>query len=229
MEFEQYNGIWIRTGEYGQQDRSVVDEVVLEDSYQVKDIPSFGSGEVVIDVGSHIGCFAKVWHDKNPEARILCVEACQENIPLLERNVGEFATIIHAACIYDPRDIMLLNSIQPGGRATGGSMVRPAGFHIGPEYEEMYWPDNRPLPKVSIEDLMVAIKTDHIDVLKLDCEGDEFSIFDNSMSLDRCRLILGEYHDANRWKKVVDEKFCDWKYDHIFTSGELGIFRLQRI
>lgn len=228
MQFKKYHNIWIRSGEYGLQDKAVVDEVVLEDSYQTKKLPSAGSGEIVIDIGSHIGCFAKVWHDKNPSARIVCVEACPENIPLLERNVGDFASIVHAACTYDSRELMLLNSVQTGGRATGGSMVRPSGFVIGPEYEGMYWPDHRPLPKVSIEDLLLALMATHVDVLKLDCEGDEFSILENSTSLNRCKMILGEYHGINEWNELRLRKFSGWKYDHIFSSGPLGIFHLTQ-
>jgi hypothetical protein len=66
---------------------------------------------------------------------------------------------------------------------------------------------------------------DEIDILKLDCEGSEFSILENTTMLDRIRVIVGEYHDKPRFEKLVAERFADWKL-RILHEGEPGAFWL---
>ena len=116
-------GFWVRADNV-EQDLVVVRDIVQGDAYRTA-LLSGDAFNVVIDVGAHIGTFAVLWHAKNPRARIVCVEACPENIPALEKNVGAFATVIHAACTYQKRPLGLLNAVRPQCESTGGSMVVP--------------------------------------------------------------------------------------------------------
>lgn len=218
--------ILIRSNEFAQQDADVVMEVIGRDVYQTGRVDHRGAGEVVFDIGAHIGSFSVLWKRKNPGARIVCVEACPENIPVLMANVAHFATaIVHAACTYDKGDIALLNSVMPGGVATGGSGILTEDLRDKP-FPDYYWKDFRPLDKVTLESLMDAVGVDRIDVLKLDCEGSEFSILENTPSLDRIGIIFGEYHGLTRWEELRQRKFANWKYAELSRVGDLGTFQL---
>jgi FkbM family methyltransferase len=48
---------------------------------------------------------------------------------------------------------------------------------------------------VTLEEIMEGLGVDHIDLLKLDCEGSEIDILQNTLSRERIRFVLGEYHD----------------------------------
>lgn len=224
--FEEYLGIKVRQGSHGQQDRDVVREVILNDGYKLEirkirnDAKSF-----VIDIGAHIGTFARAWHDRDPFASIVCVEVCPENLPILHANTDAIARVECAACTYEAGEIRLLNSIKVDGTATGGSIVVKEGQMT--TYGNLYWLDARPIRKITLEEIMVENGFPRIDCLKLDCEGSEFSILQNATCLDRVGFICGEYHGRDKWEDLVHTKFSNWGYAHLCTSGELGIFHLQ--
>ena len=225
---------WIRSNN-AQQDLVVVKDIAEDDSYHVAELPM--PRPVVVDVGAHIGCFSKRVHERNPLAQIIAVECCPENIPALKKNIGGFATVIQAAVTYE-KDLTLLNAVYPGCVTTGGSVVLPRSVleqRVGKDglqeqplnvANQPYWADFRRVTSLTVEDILQSNGLDHIDILKLDCEGSEFSILEGTTSLDRIGLIVGEYHGKERFLKLVAERFVDWKL-RILKDGELGTFWLQ--
>lgn len=217
-------GIWVRDDNV-RQDMVVVNDIFLQDAYKTKLLhPRQRRGEVVVDVGAHIGCFAKLWHQLDPTACILCVEACPENLEALRANVGDFASVVHAACTYEPGEMALLNTVQPHCENTGGSTVVPLkDLDAAPDkLGEVYWRDRRSLPKVTLEDLMKRLGVDYIDVLKLDCEGSEYSILGKTPLLHRIGFVLGEYHGRDRWNHFRAERLAAWDYGHMVDAGDFG-------
>jgi FkbM family methyltransferase len=220
---------WVRD-DNTEQDMVVVKDVYQGDCYRISLLGKFADDEVIVDVGAHIGAFAKLWHKRNPRARIICVEACPENLACLQANVGDFATVVHAACTYEEGELALLNAVRPHCESTGGSTVIPAdklddASLRQPGYE--YWHDRRPLRKVTLEELMAQMGVNHIDLLKLDCEGSEFSILEKTPSRSRIHFILGEYHGLQRWDEMRPRVFYGWDYGHMYAhESGLGNFHL---
>lgn len=207
------------------------------------DLPTRGAGEVVVDVGAHIGSFARKWWDKNRKASIFCFEACRENMPFLRINVGSFAQCFCGAVTYETGNVRLLNSIfqenREQGTATGGSRIvrvlDTGELETTETFGHTAYADDRPLKLLRLEDVVGRIDRlsgrtiDTIDVLKLDCEGSEFSILENSPSIDSAvRLIVGEFHDTSRWERLRRERFENWPYRLVSThpTKSLGIFHL---
>lgn len=208
------------------QDLTIVDDVYWRDCYKTAIIPQVvENAAVVVDIGAHIGTFAKLVHEKNPTAKIICVEACPENIEALRANVGAFAEIVHAACSYEDGELALCNAVRPDCVSTGGSIVVPAA-DVMAHAQGPYWPDTRPLPKVTLEQLGAQFGFDKIDLLKLDCEASEFSIL-GGCDIARVRFILGEYHGRERWDKFRQVRFADWDYGHMSMAGDMGNFHLR--
>jgi len=226
---------WIRN-DNAEQDLVVVKDIAEDDSYHITELPM--PRPVVVDVGAHIGCFSKKIHERNPLAQIIAVECCPENIPALKKNIGGFATVIQAAVTYE-KEVALLNAVYRNCVTTGGSVVLPRSAleqRVGNDElqeqptkvaDQPYWADFRRVTSLTVEDILQSNGLDHIDILKLDCEGSEFSILENTASLDRIGLIVGEYHGRERFLKLVASRFSDWKL-RILKDGELGTFWLQR-
>jgi FkbM family methyltransferase len=225
-------GYWVRV-DNAAQDLVVVEDIAERDSYHIDELPM--PRPVIVDVGAHIGCFSKRLHERNPLARIFAVECCPENVPALEKNIGAFATVIQAALTYEA-DVALLNAVFPNCETTGGSMVvaregvrqqLAAGELLASAADRprQYWGDLRPLRTMTLEELLTRHGLEWIDVLKLDCEGSEFSILGHTPSLERIGLIVGEYHGRQRFHDLVRRRFADWPLT-ILKEGELGTFWL---
>jgi FkbM family methyltransferase len=226
---------WIRNNN-AEQDLVVVQDIAEQDSYRIDELPM--PRPVVVDVGAHIGCFGRKFHDRNPLARIIAVECCPDNILALRKNIGGFATILQAAVTYE-KDVALLNAVFPNCVTTGGSTVisrqalerKVAAHELLTDQNDNsvkeYWADFRPVQTITLEDILEQHGFDHIDVLKLDCEGSEFSILRNTTVLDRIGIIVGEYHGKEAFLQLVQERFADWHL-RILKDGELGLFWLSR-
>jgi FkbM family methyltransferase len=224
---------WVRVNN-AKQDLVVVQDIAEEDSYRIDEIPM--PRPVIVDVGAHIGCFAKRVHQRNPLARIVAVECCPENVPVLRKNTSGFAEIVQAAVTYE-EDVALMNAVYPDCVTTGGSIVAPretirsrlAAGELTEQSDQRgeseYWADLRSMETVTLEDLMTRFRLPRIDVLKLDCEGSEFSILGETPSLDRIGLVVGEYHGRERFHRLVSERFAAWEL-RILREGELGTFWL---
>jgi FkbM family methyltransferase len=221
----QREGWWVRA-DRAEYDLVAVREVYQGDCYRMDLYDIVGDPPIVIDIGAHIGSWARLVHEKNPRARIICVEACPENMPALRANVGDFAQVVHAACTYEEGELGLLNCVSPGGQGTGGSMVGPRAVlekraSWQPAYK--YQRDLRPLAQVTLEQLMQMAGADHIDYLKLDCEFSEYSILGQTPSLHKIRFIFGEAHDRGRWEAFRRGRFRAWNYGVMSACGDFGV------
>jgi FkbM family methyltransferase len=226
---------WVRNNN-AEQDLVVVQDIAEEDSYRIAELPM--PRPVVVDVGAHIGCFCRKFYERNPLARLIAVECCPENIAALEKNVGGIVTVLQAAVTYE-KEVALLNAVFPNCVTTGGSTVlskqelerRVAAQELVIEkngkVDQQYWADFRPVRTVTLEEILQECGADQIDVLKLDCEGSEFSILRNTTILDRIGIIIGEYHGKERFLKLVEERFAGWGL-RTLKDGDLGLFWLTK-
>ena len=219
-------GIWIRA-EYHDADMVIVRDVIEEDCYRIRDLPR--PIHFAVDIGAHIGTFTIALAGQRPEAKIAAIEANELNLACLLHNVSRLAKIQHAACTHETK-VDLLSTVFPGSTNTGGSFVAPAGSDACRRMvnADEYRPAGS-VPTIKLETILVEFGWPRIDVLKLDCEGSEFSILENAACLDRVGVIVGEQHDEKRFARLVERRFprdC-WTLD-ILRSGTPGLFRLSR-
>jgi FkbM family methyltransferase len=223
----EHRGFFCHTG-LEDQDYVVIRDVYTLDAYRTALMPIRGEGEIVVDVGAHIGTFARKWREKNPLARIICVEACPENIEALRANVGEFATIMQAACTYEKRPMALLNAVTASlGISTGGSCVVPQE-EARECWDPQYHPDERPLRMITLHEIMEEFGLERIDVLKLDCEGSEFSILENA-PLEKIEFIVCESHGATRWRDLLARRFRNFDVGHMSAHGDFENWHLKNM
>ena len=216
-------GVWVRE-EYLAQDMVIVGDILLNDAYRVSLIEErVRKAKLIVDVGAHIGCFTLLLRKLNPDAIYLCVEAEPRNWEALHANVGAFAAVIGSAVSYDPRPLELWTAFTYHGcESTGGGTVAPIDAGLDPQ---RYMPVGT-VPKVTLEALRDAHNGMRIDLLKLDCEGSEFSILGNC-ELDGIAFVVGEYHGRAKWDWLREVRMPDWDYGHMSQAGDLGNFHLR--
>lgn len=232
------SGFWVRRDNVPA-DMVIVQDVYTDDCYRLGEVPL--PREVIVDGGAHIGAFAARARARNPFARIICVEACPENWEALQQNVGSYAEIVQAALTCEI-SVALLNAVWPHCVSTGGSIVvspeEAARYKAaGPECDKTvlpdgskreYWSDARPIKTITLDQLAAEKGFDHVDLLKLDIEGSEYSLLRGVSQdlLDRTRLIVGEYHGRFQFDDLVRDRFQGWKLE-ILRDGHFGLFRLS--
>ncbi len=218
---------WVRR-RWHQWDMVVVRDVLLGDCYQVDRLP--GQVRYVVDVGAHIGAFARrvTWR-LHPQGVVVCVEANPKNLPILQWNLKRLAHFrpgrfeaLWAACTYESGPLGLLDTVFDQGRTTGGSVVVRQDEERFAQPGPHYRPWKIEIPRITLEEIQKRFDMPRIDLLKLDCEGSEFSILENC-NLDRIVHIVGEYHDRQRFEKLRLGRLKDWDVK-ILKDGPLGLF-----
>ena len=222
-----WGSLWLHR-DMAEQDLVIAHDLLLHDTYRLGILgAAHCSGpQVVVDIGAHIGTFAYAYRAINEEARITCVEVAPANLPLLRANVDGFARVVAAACSYEP-ELVLLDAVFRGGESTGGSMVLPPHALPAEVRRSAYRVDpTQRVPICSLEELCGDGAGSHIDVLKVDCEGSEYSILSGTSMRDRIGMIVGEYHGRQRWHTMRRALFGDWPYSEA-VNGDLGTFHLR--
>jgi len=230
------SSFWVRDGEFEAQDRKVIQDVYVSDEYGIRYLPADmklrtrpDGQRFVVDVGAHIGTFTKLWMQKYPGDWIVPIEANPDNQEALTKNVWGLNTeenVLWGALTWDQGPVKLLNSIMPGGSATGGSVVVNESTAAPRSYGHPCYFDRRDIPAVNPADLLQRSPSGRVNVLKLDCEGSEYDILRPKFA-EQVDLILGEYHEADRWQAFInDGRFDDWFYVEISRHPRqpLGIF-----
>lgn len=214
--------------EYLDGDATVFRGVVQEDEYRVRDLPKI---DTCIDIGANIGCFARMLHARDA-SRIVCVEADPANLEILNRNVQGIASVVGAACTYEPPPLVIRSTIYRGTHNTGGSAV------ISPDTPDQSEHGTQPRYTLADEDVVTIerVMDQHafkcVDLLKLDCEGSENSILASLTAASRAQIgiILGEWHDWSAFQTSViafDKRL--WTHDFLSEPGKpFGLFRLSR-
>jgi FkbM family methyltransferase len=161
--------------------------------------------------GTAMGAFTRKAHERNPSARLFAIEAHPDNMACLAKNAGAFATLLNVALTYEGA-VGMTDSIHADNPLSGGNTVLPIAEILAdtnPAYERF----TTPLPTITLEELIAQHNIDYIDVMKMDCEGSEYSILGKTSSLAKIGIIIGEYHcGINRFKQLVADRFPlkDW-------------------
>lgn len=165
--------VWVREGT---QDFMAYEEVVEDNEYELPD--SFFQTDVIIDVGAHIGSFAMACMARGARD-IRCYEPAADNFPVLRRNVPTAQAHNVAVWASGPNQPHSLLIDRHQERSTAMSYTTP--YYNG-----------TPVPCIALDDILADVRECRL--LKLDCEGAEYSILFTSRRLRQCREIVGELH-----------------------------------
>ena len=189
-------------------DENVIDEVVTGDCYKLEQI-NLRETPNIIDVGGHIGAFSKYCAWKWPYCQIHTFEANPGNWELIESNLGAVmnkVTLYKGAAVGKvPKNKKLVINKKEANTITGGWGI------IFDDNAEVVSTDT--CATVAIDNFYSLSKVmkdmDKLDILKLDCEGSEFSIL---KELTQEELYKIDY--------IVCEVHCGALVHHNWTYGE---------
>jgi FkbM family methyltransferase len=176
-------------------DAEIVREMFFQQPYtRHVDLPDT---PVVVDIGGYIGDFSLYAVNYLGATRVVTYEPTAENMAILRRNIdlnGYADRITAVGKAVGPAGELLLN-VQA---LDAGEMH--ASSHWYPEAEQ------RRIPSVTLDELFAVHDLEHIDLLKVDCEGGEYEIFAEAtdQALQRVRNIVFEWHEVDNYRELLD-------------------------
>ena len=162
-------------------------EIFLEDCYlQGLEYPMPGS-PVIVDIGANAGFFCLYAASIRPRARIISCEPIRANFEQLSRNAsinpGLDITTLPTA-VYENTGTLKLMAESENEFTTAATVFSIDG-RVPIE-----------VPCISLQDLFVEHDLERVDLLKLDCEGSEYSILYRcpAEQLSKVRAMAVEVH-----------------------------------
>jgi FkbM family methyltransferase len=149
------------------------------------------SPRLIIDAGANIGLTSVFYANKYPEARIIAIEPEQSNFQLLRQNAAPYPKITPIQAALWNND-MELDLFDPGlGHYGFQTNAKPeAKLAIGCCSK---------VRGITMDKLIKEYALDFIDILKMDIEGSESEVFQNSASwIEKIGVVVIELHDRIR-------------------------------
>jgi len=145
--------------------------------------------KTIIDAGANIGLTAIYFANKYPEAKIIALEPENSNYDLLKRNVEPYRNItpVHAA-LWNSNEI--INLVDPG-LGKYGFMTEDNEMSNGALGGLL-----NPVQAKTVDELIKEFRLEKIDILKIDIEGAEKEVFeDTSAWIEKIDTLIIELHD----------------------------------
>ncbi len=205
---------------------------VLDDIFRVREYADyfpFYQDVTIIDVGAHYGYFSIfAAQNSGPNSRILAFEPDSSNFRQLNKNLAN-------------NKLTQVEAIELAIGGKSGEVALFSGKDSNHSIIEDYTlaGSARPKHSVSVKTLEAVMKEhelQHVDFLKMDCEGAEYQIFETLPShvFDRISTISMEFHDLKDKRytanalilKLKANKFKIVKYAYGVTTMNLNYGRL---
>ena len=170
----------------GTSDRCVFNDLWLERAYDLPGL-QYEKYRSIIDIGAHIGLYALFAADASPKAQIYAFEPESENFALLQKNIdnNHLSDRIHA--------------FAKGIGAKEGTLqlnVMPGRGECNSSYRQMEESFSLQVPVTTLENIFRSENIDYCDLLKVNCEGEEYNIFLSMPDslFDSIGAIILNYH-----------------------------------
>ncbi len=161
-------------------DIAIFDQVFLRGDY---DINFKFQPQTIVDAGAHIGLFSVLMKNRFPNTRIICIEPDKSNYETLTQNLSGYTNVqtVQAGLWNSITKLELVDRYNAGHSAL---TVKENG-------------EQGTIPAVTITSLMEKFGLKTIDVLKIDIETSEKTVFLNNYEewMPKVRLIIIELHD----------------------------------
>lgn len=144
----------------------------------------------ILDVGANIGLATRWFAETHPEAAVVAIEPSPDNLHLLRHNTSHLdnVTVVEGA----------VSDFDGTGRLFDPHLG-PWGFRVLPDGHESLRGHEPRTPCFTISSLMEHVGWEEVDIVKIDIEGGELEVFDNSHDwIHKAAGIVVELHDRFR-------------------------------
>jgi len=168
--------------------------------------------KTIIDGGSNVGYASVFYAKKYPNAQILAIEPDSSNFEMIEKNTFEYSNI---------------NKIKSAiwGKSTWLKISNPDAEKWAIEVEETTPDNEHAFQAYSIADLISKMGWKSVDLLKLDIEGSEMSVFEKGFEewLPKVKLLIIELHERMRpgCTEVFEKAINQYNFERSISGENL--------
>lgn len=169
------------------QGSNIVADELSRDEYSLDSIP-FSRGDLVVDVGGHVGTFAIYLARRYPGIRVYSYEPLPANYELFRKNLDlnkvDSVEVFNEAVTSDGRSIRLL--VHPSNTAGATAQVGTMDL-AGHEVHEVR--------SLTLDEIVDRHGIEKGRLLKIDCEGSEYEVLLSANCLERFEFFSAEFHE----------------------------------
>lgn len=159
-------------------------EIFVKQCYQNK-IPD--TAKVIVDGGANTGLSTVYFTERFPHAKVIAIEPEGHNLEILKTNCSRYPNVsVVKSAIWGEKTHLRIANPQSSGW----------GFVVEATTED----DPQGFPATTISEIVSEFDLESIDLLKLDIEGSERSVFSSNDTswLNRVESLIVELHDYER-------------------------------
>lgn len=205
----------------------------------------------IVEIGVNVGNVTLMMHDYFREAQVVGFEAVREYWEVAHAKTKHLSRIKlhHRAVTYQhvysddlgkcarcvKAQLRILKGLPSAGPGwIGGSFVVPSDHELINQAGDLpgfQLLDTLATEPITLEEIIASTGFEEIDLLKMDCEGCENSVLGCAPSETlRCiRFIVGEYHDIQRFYRVVRGHLYGTHKVNLVGDRRLGAFFAERL
>lgn len=139
--------------------------------------------KVIIDAGANIGVFSRMVLEINNNLNVIAIEPEDNNFDMLIKNTSNYKANLIKKGLFNEKCNLKINE-SPSGE-WGFTVTKTKK---GEKFD---------VEAISVNDLLKDYNIKEIDILKMDIEGSEYYVFDDSANswLEKTKIIIIEMHD----------------------------------
>jgi len=145
--------------------------------------------EVIVDAGANIGLASIYFANKYPSARIIAIEPEHSNFEILKENIAHYTNIVPIqAALWNKNEE--INLVDPG-LGKWGFMTEMKN-----SLESLQGNTCHTVAAMTIDKIMKDFNIEKIDILKIDIEGAEKEVFNDTSSwIEKVDSLIVELHE----------------------------------
>ena len=193
-------------------DKEVVMEVVERDEYRRWGDIQINKGDMVLDLGAHIGSFSRLAASLG--ANVVAFEPNPNNFKLLRENTWDLNVTTRRSAVGVSYEVNLL--VDQDRNELHKVVDKPSKHTIK-------------VPCVLLDDLISEYG--HIDLLKMDIEGSEYPVLYESKKLDQVKQITMEWHygSSKMAELIIYLENQGFTTVWLGGNGDFGKLQLKRL
>lgn len=151
--------------------------------------------KVIIDAGACVGMFSRMMKELNSNSQIIAIEPETNNFNILQENLKYSNTACKKNGLWNKKCSLV---VEPSKTGEWGFTVRKTEKN-----------EEGDVDAIGIENILNEFNLKCIDILKVDIEGAEVEVFDETASnwLSKVKMCIVEFHERKRpnsSKRIID-------------------------